>query len=598
MSLVQVDGDGTRTDAGARFGILQPSGNASFFISNGQARGVWHFDGGNWIEDPAMLRGLGQAVKTVDATRDNGVRLRDTDNDGHCEIIVGNPETQAVLKWSASSKRWQPASFNLPPEVPIVRRDGTDNGTRFVDINKGRFSRCHPVQRAALFTEIYIPQPIDGWFPGWPREVMAGPRTDPNAIPMIVRGGEQNNNGAWFHSRHLWIQNEDTAHLPNLVDRRSFDDLLRGILPLPKSPQESLRSMEFLPGYRIELMAAEPLVADPVAFEWDEAGRLWVAEMADYPLGLDGKGEPGGRVRWLEDRNGDGGYDHSTVFLDGLAFPTGVMPWRDGVLISAAPDILFARDTDGDGRADESRVLFTGFGEGNHQHRMNGFEYGLDNWVYGANGDSGGVISSPGSGRRVNIRGRDFRFRPDTLAFQTQTGQTQYGRRRDDWGNWFGNNNPSLGWHYTQPGHYLRRNPHFIAPSPRRSLGNYDAHTRSTASASHCSASTGSARFSTSPPRTAQRHIATSCSANSRRNTCLSARQPTTWCAGNCCSQAASASPATARKGPTGRNFWPHGMRGSDRLPSAPARTAHSGSPIFTGSSLSTRNGFRTTLSQ
>ena len=85
VSLVQVDGDGTRTDAGARFGILQPSGNASFFISNGQARGVWHFDGGNWIEDPAMLRGLGQAVKTVDATRDNGVRLRDTDNDGHCE---------------------------------------------------------------------------------------------------------------------------------------------------------------------------------------------------------------------------------------------------------------------------------------------------------------------------------------------------------------------------------------------------------------------------------------------------------------------------------------------------------------------------------
>ena len=474
VSLVQVDADGTRTDAGARFGILQPSGNASFFINNGQARGVWHFDGGDWIEDPAMLRGLGQAVKTVDATRDNGVRLRDTDNDGHCEIIVGNPETQAVLKWSASGKRWQPASYNLPPEVTIVRRDGTDNGTRFVDINEDGFLDVIQSNELRYSLNIYIPQPIDGWFPGWPREVMAGPRTDPNAIPMIVRGGEQNNNGAWFHSRHLWIQNEDTAHLPNLVDRRSFDDLLRGVLPLPKSPQESLRSMELLPGYRIELMAAEPLVADPVAFEWDEAGRLWVAEMADYPLGLDGKGQPGGRVRWLEDRNGDGGYDHSTVFLDGLAFPTGVMPWRDGVLISAAPDILFARDTDGDGRADESRVLFTGFGEGNHQHRMNGFEYGLDNWVYGANGDSGGVITSPGIGRRVNIRGRDFRFRPDTLAFETQTGQTQYGRRRDDWGNWFGNNNPSLGWHYTQPGHYLRRNPHFIAPSPRRSLGNYD----------------------------------------------------------------------------------------------------------------------------
>ena len=77
-------------------------------------------------------------------------------------------------------------------------------------------------------------------------------------------------------------------------------------------------------------------------------------------------------------------------FSMAFPFPNGVMPWRDGVLISATPDILFARDTNGDGKADETRVLFTGFHEGNQQHRMNGFEYGLDNWVYCANGDSGG----------------------------------------------------------------------------------------------------------------------------------------------------------------------------------------------------------------
>ena len=477
VQLVQISDDGTRTDAGARFGILQPDGNASFFINNGSDNGIWHFDGETWVKDKAMLRSLevlGQALKTTDGNRDNGVRLRDTDNDGICEIIVGNPNTQVVLRWTPSSKQWQPATFNLPPGVTIVRQNGRDNGTRFVDINEDGFLDIIQSNESRYSLNIYIPQPIDGWNIGWPREVMAGLRSDPNAIPMIVRGGVHNNNGAWFHSRHLWIQNEDTAHLPNLVDRRSYDDLLRGVLPLPKSPQESLRSMELLPGYRIELMAAEPLVADPVAFEWDAIGRLWVAEMADYPLGLDGKGKHGGRVRWLEDRNDDGSYDHSTVFLDGLAFPNGIMPWRDGVLISATPDILFARDTDGDGRADESRVLFTGFREGNQQHRMNGFEYGLDNWVYGANGDSGGVITSPGSDRHINIRGRDFRFRPDTLTFQTQTGQTQYGRRRDDWGNWFGNNNPSLAWHYTQSEHYLRRNPHFIAPSPRKPLGNYD----------------------------------------------------------------------------------------------------------------------------
>ena len=473
VQLVQIATDGTRTDAGIRFGILQPSDNASFFISNNHEKGIWHFDGETWIEDPAMLRGLGQALKTVDTTRDNGVRLRDTDNDGICEIIVGNPDTQAVLKWVPSRKQWQPATFNLPPGVTIVRQDGSDNGTRFVDINEDGFLDVLQSNEKRYSLHLYIPQPLTGWNIGWPREVTSGKRSDPNAIPMIVRGGEHNNNGAWFHSRHLWIQNEDTAHLPNLVDRRSYVELLRGVLPLPKSAEESARAMELLPGYTIELMAAEPLVADPVAFEWDSHGRLWVVEMADYPLGLDGKGQHGGRVRWLEDRDGDGHYDHSTVFLDGLSFPNGVMPWRDGVLISATPDILFARDTNGDGKADETRVLFSGFREGNQQHRMNGFEYGLDNWVYGANGDSGGIVTSPGTGLSVNIRGRDFRFRPDTLEFQTQTGQTQYGRRRDDWGNWFGNNNPNLGWHYTQPEHYLRRNPHFVAPSPRHPIGNY-----------------------------------------------------------------------------------------------------------------------------
>ena len=473
VQLVQIATDGTRTDAGIRFGILQPSDNASFFISNNHEKGIWHFDGETWIEDPAMLRGLGQALKTVDTTRDNGVRLRDTDNDGICEIIVGNPDTQAVLKWVPSRKQWQPATFNLPPGVTIVRQDGSDNGTRFVDINEDGFLDVLQSNENRYSLHLYIPQPLTGWNIGWPREVTSGKRSDPNAIPMIVRGGEHNNNGAWFHSRHLWIQNEDTAHLPNLVDRRSYVELLRGVLPLPKSAEESTQAMELLPGYTIELMAAEPLVADPVAFEWDSHGRLWVVEMADYPLGLDGKGQHGGRVRWLEDRDGDGHYDHSTVFLDGLSFPNGVMPWRDGVLISATPDILFARDTNGDGKADETRVLFSGFREGNQQHRMNGFEYGLDNWVYGANGDSGGIVTSPGTGLSVNIRGRDFRFRPDTLEFQTQTGQTQYGRRRDDWGNWFGNNNPNLGWHYTQPEHYLRRNPHFVAPSPRHPIGNY-----------------------------------------------------------------------------------------------------------------------------
>ena len=112
-------------------------------------------------------------------------------------------------------------------------------------------------------------------------------------------------------------------------------------------------------------MAAEPLVQEPIAFAWGPDGKLWVVEMGDYPLGIDGKGKPGGRVKFLEDTKGDGKYDKATVFLDDLGFPTGVLPWGKGVLVTCAPDIFYAEDTDGDGKADKKRVLYTGFVEGN-----------------------------------------------------------------------------------------------------------------------------------------------------------------------------------------------------------------------------------------
>src|SRR5262249_36314659 len=136
-------------------------------------------------------------------------------------------------------------------------------------------------------------------------------------------------------------------------------------------------------------------------------------EMRDYPMGMDGKGKPGGVVKCLESTHGDGHYDKATVFLEGLNFPDGVMPWRKGVLITAAPDIIYAEDTDGDGKADVQKVLFTGFRQGNQQHRINGFEYGLDNWVYCANGQSGGVIRSIATGEQLDIRGHDLRIKPD-----------------------------------------------------------------------------------------------------------------------------------------------------------------------------------------
>jgi len=237
-----------------------------------------------------------------------------------------------------------------------------------------------------------------------------------------------------------------------------------GFLPPPLAPDDSLKRIRLREGFTAELVAAEPLVHDPVAFEWGADGRLWVVEMLDYPMGIDGKGRPGGKVRVLEDADGDGRYDRSTVFIEGLNYPTGVMPWRKGVLISAAPDILYAEDTDGDGRADVRRVLFTGFGQGNTQHRVNGFQYGLDNWIYGANGGSGGRIDG------VSIQGRDFRFRPDDRAIEPAAGVTEFGRNRDDWGNWFGNNHPTWGWHYWLPEHYLPRNPALTVRSNKRMI--------------------------------------------------------------------------------------------------------------------------------
>ena len=244
----------------------------------------------------------------------------------------------------------------------------------------------------------------------------------------------------------------------------------------PLSPNEALTSIQVRQGFQLELAASEPLVKDPVAIDWDIEGRLWVVEMADYPLGIDGKGKSGGRVRVLEDTNQDGRYDKSTLFLDGLSFPNGILTWRDGVLITAAPDILYAVDIDGDGRADKQEKLFTGFNPGNQQLRMNGLRWGLDNWIYCASGSHHAGygaktgVTTVATGQRTVIGSRDFRIRPDEHRIDPQSGPSQFGRNRDDWGNWFGVQNSYPLWHYVLADHYLRRNPYYAPPNPRRNL--------------------------------------------------------------------------------------------------------------------------------
>lgn len=459
LRIVEHTSTGQHTDAGARFGIISGT-YPSVIVRNEHASGAWRFDGHTWQETPELLKGLeagGDPIYTSRSGVDQGVRLIDAAGSGACQLVVGNLRQNAVLEHNGQG--WSRSKFSLPADTTIVNSVGRDAGLRFVDVDEdGRLdvvfsnedhSSLHLFERGS----------------GWTREASKGATGGRGPLPMIAREGT--NNGAWFHSRHMWVQNEDTARMPDLVDRRSFDDLLKNVQPGPKTPAAALKSIKVPRDFTVELMAGDDLVNDPVAFAWDASGRLWVVEMCDYPLGIDGKGAPGGRMRYLEDRDGDGRYDHSTIFLDRLAFPTGVAPWRKGILVTCAPDIFYAEDTDGDGRADKREVLFTGFGEGNQQHRMNGLKWGLDGWLYCANGESGGKIRSIKTGKEVAIQGRDFRIRPDEGLVDPTTGISQFGTTRDDWGNWFGCSNSYPMYHFVLADRYLRRNPHLAAPDPR-----------------------------------------------------------------------------------------------------------------------------------
>ena len=227
--------------------------------------------------------------------------------------------------------------------------------------------------------------------------------------------------------------------------------LARGAALSPAQEKDSFRLAD--ESLVVELVAAEPDVVSPVAIAWDADGKLYVAEMRDYPLD-----SGGGLIRRLEDRDGDGFYESATVFADKLSFPNGVLPWNGGILVTAAPHIWFLKDTDGDGRADERRIVLTGFAEGNQQLRVNGLLWGLDGWVYGANGRSDGEMQAPAGGRKISLRGHDFRFRPDTGEFEALAGRSQFGLTRDDWGNRFLSWNTIPIRHDAIPERYLTRN--------------------------------------------------------------------------------------------------------------------------------------------
>jgi len=243
------------------------------------------------------------------------------------------------------------------------------------------------------------------------------------------------------------------------------DDLAKELPRIkPMAPAAALEAFRVHAGFQLAPVAVEPLVTDPVSACYDADGRLYVVEMRGYPYP---EQVPSGDVARLDDRDGDGRFETRTIFVDGLSWPTGIVPYDGGVFIAAAPDILYAKDTSGDGVADVKKVMFTGFGTSNVQGLLNGLLWGPDGWIYGVTSSNGGMIHnrSHPEAKPVSVRGRDFRFRPDGSAFEAISGGGQNGHAFDDWGHRFTCNNSNHVRQIVLPSHYLERNPALIPPS-------------------------------------------------------------------------------------------------------------------------------------
>jgi putative membrane-bound dehydrogenase-like protein len=264
-------------------------------------------------------------------------------------------------------------------------------------------------------------------------------------------------------------QDPRMAAPPNAISGK-----LPGVAPVPA--REAVKTFRVLDGFRMDLLAAEPMVASPVAMAYDENGRAYVCEMRDYPYTDKAHHQRNqenptdaaiGAVRLLEDTDGDGVFDKSTVFADGLSWPTGVACWKGGVFVAATPDIWYLRDADGDGKADIRRKVFTGFRKLNVQSVMNNLVWGLDNQIHGAGSTNGGQIRPAGKpeAKLLIMARQDFRFEPLTEQFELLSGGARFGETFDDWGHRFLCDIRNPAQHVVLPQRYLARNPYLAVGS-------------------------------------------------------------------------------------------------------------------------------------
>ncbi len=240
---------------------------------------------------------------------------------------------------------------------------------------------------------------------------------------------------------------------------------------------DALKTFRLASGFQLEVVAAEPLVSDPVAACFDEFGRMFVAEMHGYPFSQEptrlnpagGGQKDAGIIRLLEDTDGDGKMDRSVVYADKISWPTSVCCYNGGIFVLAPQYLYYFKDTDGDNKADVREIVLSGFGRDNVQALTNGLHWGLDNKITFSAGRNpkkllhrGKPLFAVGSG--------DLRFDPKTEEFEIVTGGLQFGHSIDDWGTRFVCSNSNHIQQVVFPQKYLARNPFIAAPSPIRSI--------------------------------------------------------------------------------------------------------------------------------
>ncbi len=245
--------------------------------------------------------------------------------------------------------------------------------------------------------------------------------------------------------------------------------------PDSKTPQESLAEMQLDDRFEIQLFASEPVVQDPVSMIFDEKGDVYVVEMPDYPFKPE-TGPGAGRIKKLIDADGDGVMEDFVIFADQITDATSVFPWKDGLLVTAAPNIWYMKDTDGDGQADEKEILFSGFFQNNQEAQITNLRFNVDNWIYASNHGQQGQVQftrKPDS-EPLSVAGGDFRFRLDTEEFEQETGPGQFGHAFDNFGHRFVTQNTIHIQQMVMPWRYTHRHPYLPATRAMVNISDHD----------------------------------------------------------------------------------------------------------------------------